>query len=472
MKRSELFFAFFQLPLDCVMVVFSFILAYKLRSNLESTPLSLEFGLDTYVLYAIYLLPLWILLFTLNGLYTIRNYFGFLSEFYRVFVASSTAIMFLAVFIFLSKSLFFSRLILIFTWVISILLVYLGRILLLLIQRSLLKRGIGKRNILLVGPEEISVDVASEILNSNKNAYKIVGIIPTTKSLINNLKVLGGIEDFERILKKHQIDEVILTDSFLPKEKKMNLIGICYDSKIAFKFIPDLYALMTSNLQTSLIGTIPVVELKQIPLEGWGRIIKRIIDFVFSLVFLAVLSPVMLVIALLVKLSSKGPVFFVHDRIGRDEKVFKFYKFRSMYTDKCDWEQKGVWTTANDEKTRITPFGRILRKTNLDELPQLFSILKGDMSFVGPRPEQPTLVNKFEKDIPSYFRRHRVKAGLTSWASVNGLKGDTSVEERVKYDIYYIENWSLWFDIKIILKTIGLVLNEAFAGKSEYRPRT
>ena len=163
---------------------------------------------------------------------------------------------------------------------------------------------------------------------------------------------------------------------------------------------------------------------------------------------------------------------FRQSRIGRDEHKFDLYKFRSMHVSACDFSRGGKkWTTAEDEKTRVTAVGKFLRKSNFDELPQLWNILVGQMSFIGPRPEQPNFVEKFENEIPDYFRRHRVKSGLTGWAQVNGLKGNTSIKERVRYDIYYIENWSFWFDFKIILKTIKLVIHEIFAGKYEYSAR-
>jgi exopolysaccharide biosynthesis polyprenyl glycosylphosphotransferase len=252
----------------------------------------------------------------------------------------------------------------------------------------------------------------------------------------------------------------------------MELIQICSDNKITFKYIPDIFSLMTLNVSSETIGSMPVMELRSIPLDGWGRIVKRIIDIAVSAIVLIVASPIMLIIAILEKITSKGPIMYKHQRIGRDEKIFTFFKFHSMYSNMCDYKGGVHWSTKDDEKTRITPLGKVLRKTNLDELPQFWNILKGDMSFVGPRPELPKLVEKFEKEVPEYFRRHRVKTGLTGWAQVNGLKGDTSIKERVRYDIYYIENWSLWLDFKIIVKTVFLIIYEIFSGKYEYRSRS
>jgi exopolysaccharide biosynthesis polyprenyl glycosylphosphotransferase len=188
-------------------------------------------------------------------------------------------------------------------------------------------------------------------------------------------------------------------------------------------------------------------------------------DFILALTLLTVLSPLFLLIAIIQKATTKGPVLYSHERIGRDKKRFILYKFRSMF-HLSETKENRYWTEEND--SRITPFGNILRKTNLDELPQLYNILKGDMSFVGPRPEQPKFVEEFSKEIPNYPNRHRVKSGLTGWAQVNGLKGDTSISERVRYDIYYVENWSIWLDLKIIALTVWILFYELVKGKYEY----
>lgn len=470
MKRSELFFAFLQVPLDAMMIILAFVLSYYVRADLGSIGFY-DAGVNEYLKYALYLIPIWVLFFAMNGLYSIKNTTGLFHELYKITITSSTSILLFVMIIFLTKTFFFSRLILIFIWFISIVTIVVGRLILRLVQKSLLQAGLGVRNVLLIGNNVASREIAKD-LSSVYSGFRIAGIIGESESLVKDLKVIGNLDNLKEVLKKYKIDEVILTDGSIVREKMVNIIELCADRKTGFRYVPDVFAIMSTNFKPGLIGAIPVLELKSIPLDGWGRILKRIFDVVFGSILLIFLMPVLTAIAIIVKLTSKGPVFYRHQRVGRDERIFDFYKFRSMYINKCDFKGGVHWSTKDDEKTRITPVGKFLRKTNLDELPQFLNIIKGDMSLVGPRPELPKLVKKFEEEIPEYFRRHRVKSGLTGWAQVNGLKGDTSIEERVRYDIYYIENWSLWFDFKIIIKTILLVIDEALHGKSEYRSRT
>lgn len=473
MKKLNLFFAFILLPIDVAMIISAFILAYYLRFDLEVVPASSTIPLQEYLRYSVYLLPIWVMFFAFNSLYYTKANSGLLNEFYRIFNASSTAMLFFVVGIFFSKISFFSRLILVMTWVLSIIMISFGRVLIKIIQRYLFRFGIGRRKVILIGDNNTSETIVYSVSRNQNLGYEICGILNNGSNMSKHgLKIIGTFDELKNKIDRYKVDEVILTEVGISKSKIMEIIQICSDYKIVFKYIPDTFSLMTLNVSSELIGSMPVMELKSIAIDGWGRIVKRIIDFSVALISLVILSPLILLIAILQKLTSAGPIIYSHARIGRDEKVFYCHKFRSMYVDKCDFSKGGSkWTTSRDEKTRITPFGKFLRKSNLDEIPQFWNILRGEMSFIGPRPEQPKFVEKFESEIPDYFKRHRVKAGLTGWAQVNGLKGDTSIRERVRYDIYYIENWSLWFDFKILIKTVGLIVYEIFGGKYEYRSR-
>ena len=472
MKRSELLFSFLLLPVDAAMIIVSFVLSYYLRIKGDILPVYSDVTFSQYLWYVVYILPFWLLVFALSGLYKIsreRNYFN---DLYKIFVSNSVVILIFIVVIFFGRAFFFSRLILILILAISVLVVFLGRIIVGEIQRHLYRYGYGVHKVIVVGDSPVASRLIHEILNQKRLGLKFVGFVSDSskRSQSHEFQFLGSIDSLKDIVKKVKPDEIILTDISINRKKIINIIQICSDANISFKFISDVFSMVTTSASSNTLAGLPIMELKTIALDGWGRIVKRLFDIIFSVVLLVILSPLFLLAAILVKVSSPGPVIFKQKRVGRDGKVFNFYKFRSMYTDKCDFSDKGKkWTTAKDEKSRITPIGIILRKSNIDEIPQFYNVLKGDMSFVGPRPELPTFVDKFQKDIPEYYRRHRVKSGLTGWAVVNGLKGDTSIEERLRYDIFYIENWSFWFDLKIIIKTVFLVIREIFGGKYEYR---
>lgn len=464
MKKSELLFVFLLLPVDIIMILISFVLAYYLRSNIETEAI-FNTELFDYMRLAVYLLPIWVGTFALNDLYNTRSGKGFFNKIYKIFISNSVAILFLTLAIFFTQTEFVSRLILVFTWVISFILIVIGRAMISWFQRSLLKAGIGVRNILFIGKNEITEFIASEIRNKHSLGLNIVGLVNTNGKNTTSLKTAGDLINLQKIIEKNKINELVLTDTNLSKDKIQSIIDTCMVNKVKLKFVPDILADYSRKSIPSTIGSMQVLELNATPLDGWGRIAKRIFDIVVSLFAVILFLPLMALIVLIQKLTSKGPILYGHERVGRDGKIFKLYKFRSMYVN-IENKKKKYWTTKNDD--RITPFGKILRKTNLDELPQLFQIFSGDMSLVGPRPEQPRFVEQFQKDIPEYAQRHRVKSGLTGWAQVNGLKGDTSIAERARHDMFYIENWSLFFDIKIILRTIWLIFYELIVGKYEY----
>ncbi|MBA3533140.1 MAG: exopolysaccharide biosynthesis polyprenyl glycosylphosphotransferase [Ardenticatenales bacterium] len=214
------------------------------------------------------------------------------------------------------------------------------------------------------------------------------------------------------------------------------------------KVFPDLFQFMAGEMTIGDLNGLPLLTVRDIALQGWKLGVKRLVDMLLSGMALVALSPLMLLIAILIKLESPGAVFFTQERMGLDARPFRLIKFRSM---RQDAERHATWTTENDP--RVTRLGRFIRKTSIDELPQFINVLLGEMSIVGPRPEQPQYVEQFQQSIPRYMDRHREKAGITGWAQVNGLRGDTSIYERTKYDLWYIENWSLTLDFKIMLRT-------------------
>ena len=276
------------------------------------------------------------------------------------------------------------------------------------------------------------------------------------------MRVIGTVDNLQEILDLNVLDEIAITLALKQYERLKEIVQLCEKSGVHTKFIPDYYGVIPTIPYIEDVAGMPVINIRHVPLtELYNAAVKRAVDIVGALVGIILFSPVMLVTALLVRLTSEGPVIFRQERVGLHQRPFRMYKFRSMRLQVDDEERK-EWTTKHDP--RVTAVGRFIRKTSIDEMPQFFNILKGDMSLVGPRPERPFFVEKFREEIPHYMIKHQVRPGLTGWAQVNGLRGDTSIERRIEYDLYYIENWTLGFDLKIMFLTIfrGFVNKNAY----------
>ncbi len=281
-------------------------------------------------------------------------------------------------------------------------------------------------------------------------------------TLYKGIKVLGRLQNLEVILPHNELDEVAIALALKDYDNLENVVNICEKSGVHTKFIPDYNSVIPTRPYTEDLMGLPVINIRYVPLSNnSNKVIKRAMDILGSLCGIVLFSPVMLFLALLVKISSPGPVIFRQERVGLHSKPFYMYKFRSMEQQSEDAEKK-AWTVRDDP--RVTGIGKFMRRTSLDELPQLFNILKGDMSMVGPRPERPLFVERFKEEIPRYMVKHQVRPGLTGWAQVNGYRGDTSIKKRIDCDIYYIENWTMGFDIKIIFLTFftGFVNKNAY----------
>ena len=277
-----------------------------------------------------------------------------------------------------------------------------------------------------------------------------------------NTFCIGKLRDVEKFLQNTSMDEVAIALSLKEYYKLGDMVAVCEKSGVHTKFVPDYYKFISTNPVTEDLNGLPVINIRNVPLTNTvNKCIKRLVDIIGSIVCIILFSPIMAVVAVLVKKSSPGPIIFCQERVGLHNKPFKMYKFRSMGVQSASKEQK-AWTVHNDP--RVTPVGRIIRKTSLDELPQLFNVLKGDMSLIGPRPERPLFVEKFKEEIPRYMIKHQVRPGMTGWAQVCGFRGDTSIEGRIEHDIFYIENWTLSFDIKILFLTVF----KGFVNKNAY----
>ncbi len=308
------------------------------------------------------------------------------------------------------------------------------------------------KRVLIVGNNQYAVDMYESILRNPRWGYQAVGFLLEDDSpdFRNRYPVRGFVRDLARHL--HDVDELIVAIPNLKRETLVPILLECETQLVSFKLIPDVFELITNRVEIYDILGFPVIGLKDIHLHHmrW-RLLKRLFDLALTLALLAPSLPLMAVIAVLIRRDSKGPVFFRQERCGQGRRPFKIIKFRTMRPD-AETRTGPVWATENDP--RCTPIGRFLRRTNLDELPQLFNVLRGEMSLVGPRPERPHFVEKFKTDVPQYMLRHLVKPGITGWAQVNGLRGNTPLEARIRHDLYYIENWSILFDVKILILTL------------------
>ncbi len=453
---------------DAVMITCAFLIAYGIRwesamadPNIKLGAFSDYVGLLGVQVGAILTVMFW------ARLYHQARAVSRVDEFYAVFGAVSIGMMMsvaLSTLLFKSLELDFPRVLIIYAWLLTIVLVMVGRLIYHAVQWRVQARGMGRDKVLIVGTGDIGRLVLEKIKGSPHLGYEVIGFVhkngETTPTEVLGIPVLGHAEDLPRLIDERQVDEVIIALPEASHEEILDLIARCSRAALSIKVFPDVFQIIATQVTIDDLGGLPLLSVRDVRQRGWRMTVKRLMDLAVSAMGLVFLSPILFVIAILVKLSSPGPVFYVQERMGLDANPFPMIKFRSM---RQDAEANGPgWTTPDDP--RRTRLGSFLRKTNIDELPQFINVLLGEMSLVGPRPERPVYVEQFRRSIPRYMERHKEKSGLTGWAQVNGLRGDTSIEERTKYDLWYIENWSLLLDIKILIRTVA----RAFFDKNAY----
>lgn len=392
--------------------------------------------------------------FWAGGMYRLQRGVSRVDELYSIFRTIAIGTIIIIAFNTLFPLLNVTTRMLVVGWIFATLLTGILRTTYHTLVRSLRQHGFDSRRVLIVGAGEIGQLVYRQMKKAPQLGYTIVGFLSdqqTTGHLVtDDLPVLGQRNKLGTVVLANRIDEVIIALSGASYNEVFDLVAQVEDDSIAIKIYPDAFQLITNNnVSVGELSGLPLITLRSVPLDKqFNRTVKRLLDFAVSAGALIFLSPLLILVGVLVKLDSPGPMFFIQERVGRDGRPFKMIKFRSM---RADAEQHGTWTRPDDD--RKTKFGTFLRRFSIDELPQFINVLLGDMSVVGPRPEQPRYVAQFSEQIPRYMHRHREKAGITGWAQVNGLRGDTSIEERTRYDLYYIENWSPMFDLKIIIRT-------------------
>jgi len=408
----------------------------------------------------------WLLIFFFFNLYQSWYTQSRFDELVAVFKAVSFGIVLIFILTFepekdLSRAPTLGRVLVLSYWLLMLLSVGGGRLLLHSIQRRLLEAGIGQRNTLIIGWNDRARELADKIALYPALGYRVIGFITPHRKEVGEsykkLNVIGRLNDLAGLVSEQNVEEVILALGRTTERKVLGVIAQCEDLPVNIKIQPDLYTIVLGQARTNQIYGFPLIEIQPQLMAPWERRVKRIIDVVFSLFSLILLSPLFLIVMVLIKLDSPGPVYFKQKRVGRGGKIFTIYKFRSMVND-AERMTGPVWAGKADP--RITRVGRIIRKLRIDEFPQLLNVLHGDMSVVGPRPERPYFVDRLKREFPFYTRRLKVQPGITGWAQVKG-RYDTSLEdvrEKLEYDLYYIENISLRLDFRILMFTLSVML--------------
>ncbi len=422
-----------------------------------------------FVLYLSLLNIAFVFTFVSSGLYTLKRGASRVDEAFKTVVAVSLGVFAASLLNYMlpgfgQPTIPTSGLLLVLGWVVTLLMTIVVRFLYRSILGELRQRGFDNRRVLIVGAREPGRFVKATISRSPKLGYQVQGFVSEAVEVgadVDGAPVLGKPTNIGSIIQKTQTDEVIIALSGRSSTEVLELVTLADSEDVEIKLYPDAFQLITNNeVSVGDVSGLPLIRIRNIALNNpINQLMKRALDLIVASLVLVLFSPIMLLIAALIKLESPGPAFFVQERVGLDGEPFPVLKFRGM---RQDAPAMGNWTTRDDP--RVTQVGRFIRRYSLDELPQFMNVLRGEMSVVGPRPEQPMYVEMFSQSIPRYVKRHKQKVGITGWAQVNGLRGDTSIEERTRYDLYYVENWSLLFDIKIIIKTALDTLNGTNSG--------
>jgi exopolysaccharide biosynthesis polyprenyl glycosylphosphotransferase len=478
-KRSELIFSVILVPLDFLALLAGFVAAYIIRVKLEGKPVAHPIPAMEFLQIILIVLPVWILIFALSGLYAQSSLRGRLDELGKVFVAVSGGVMFTILVDFLQRSpIFPSKSVPIIAYGLGLVFVLLARTIVRGIQRWCFRFGIGVHNVLLIGSGELTQRIVADI-SDRYSGYRLWGCVDSARGAAKRLKGVTIYQRFEDALKflpkKRYLDDIIQADSALGQDEILEMVTWATNHHISYSFVPNQFGLYASNAVVRSMAGLPMIEIRLTPLEGWGRIAKRIFDVMGATVAIIMLSPLLLVLALAVKLSdTSAPVLYRHRRLTRNGKEIYIFKFRSMLWQYSPGPNRPFRTTEEalaavggeelleefkrDMKLakdpRVTPLGKFLRKSSLDELPQLFNVLNGDMSMVGPRPIIPAELERYGSHGASFLS---LKPGATGLWVVSG-RSDISYDDRVKLDIYYVEHWSLLLDLKILIKTALSIL--------------
>ena len=454
---------------DIIILCLSYFLAWYLFIELRESATLGVLNERYYFTALYYIIPLFIIIYSIVGIYNIDRANDRLKEFGKFFESTIIAVLIINSFLFVFRKnpilQNFSAVMIVAFGIINIIFEFTVRNIIREILRSIRKKGFNQKHILLVGYSDAALKFIDRVYKNPGFGYRIFGIVDDTHKKgtdYRNIKIIDNLSNLSSIIENNNFDEIEITISLAEYEKLKDIVAVCEKSGVHTKFVPDYGTIIPTKPVSDDFDGLPVINIRAVPLQGlFNRFIKRSIDIIGSIMLLILFSPIMLIIAIAIKCTSKGPIIFKQERVGKHNKIFTMYKFRSMI-EQDDTEEKTMWTVKNDK--RVTGIGKIIRRISFDELPQFLNVLKGEMSLVGPRPERKQYVDRFKETIPRYMIKHQVRPGITGWAQINGLRGDTPIDRRITYDLWYIENWTLGLDIKILVLTLfkGFINENAY----------
>ena len=465
-KENQKHFNRLQVVIDAFVIALSYFLAWVIKfyvpflnDNVGRLPFRV------YMSALLFIVPGYLILNYAFNMYTPKRMQGRRLELSNIIKANTIGMFLFVGVLYLVKQIDFSRHVIFIFYVVNIFLETLSRNLIRLGLRQMRSKGYNQKHVLLVGYSRAAEEYIDRILANPQWGYKVRGILDDhieAGTEYKGIKVLGRIANLMVILPQNHLDEIAITLGLNEYYRLEQIVALCEKSGVHTKFIPDYNRIIPTKPYTEDILGLPVINIRYVPLSNtFNALIKRIMDLGGALAAIVLFSPVMLFSVIMIKLTSPGPLIYKQERVGLHNRNFMMYKFRSMDVQPPE-EEKKAWTVKDDP--RVTNFGKFMRKTSIDELPQLFNVLRGEMSLVGPRPERPFFVEKFREEIPRYMIKHQVRPGLTGRAQVNGYRGNTSIRKRIEYDLYYIENWTIGLDIKILFLTVF----KGFVNKNAY----
>jgi len=452
LKAHSRLFEHLTLAADLLLIAACWVVAYTVRFHVLPAPPK---GTPPFAEYALQLVPIlvvWAVAFRAFDLYRPNRLGSHVSEWLDVAKASTLGVLVLvAIMTFVFREYSYSRLVIVLFWAESIVAVSFSRAVFRELLRFARRHGFNQRYAIVVGGGEPAAEVLRVLRRRPDVGIRVLGMLSDKREVSDNVRWLGGIEDVRAVLDRQQVDIVFIA---LPHADYSRITAVLHgigDDPVAIHLVPDVFGLASLRGGVEEFETVPFIHLRESPLYGWNRVLKRAFDLVGGAAALILAAPMMLAIVVALKLMSPGPVLYRQERMGVDGRRFRMLKFRTMRVD-AEAQTGPVWATPDDP--RRTWLGGFLRRWSLDELPQLLNVLRGEMSLVGPRPERPSFVEEFRRRVPGYMLRHKVKAGITGWAQINGWRGNTSIERRIECDLYYIERWSLAFDLLILIQTL------------------